>query len=208
MPRPRFEKLSAEKQTRILEAAAKEFAVHGYEAASLNRILEQAEISKGAAYYYFDDKADLYTTTLHHYLEALWAELPFDIDRFSADHFWSEVTALYQYLFTRYHERPWALGITKAGGPLPAISLLEGPLADLRDSAEGLMAQILKRGRDLGLIRDDLPDDLLQLLVMGVDDAQDRWFYAHRDEMSDADIAAAAHRRTDTLRRLLAPATV
>ncbi len=62
MPRPRFNKLAPEKRERIMEAAAKEFAAYGYEGASLNRILEQAEVSKGAAYYYFDDKADLFVS--------------------------------------------------------------------------------------------------------------------------------------------------
>ena len=49
MPRPRFNKLSAEKRECILEAAAKEFAAHGYDGASLNRILDETGISKGAA---------------------------------------------------------------------------------------------------------------------------------------------------------------
>lgn len=60
MPRPRFQKLSIEKQQAILEAAAREFSAHGYEGASINKILETAQLSKGAAYYYFDDKADLF----------------------------------------------------------------------------------------------------------------------------------------------------
>ena len=67
MPRPRFARLTAAKRERIMEAAAKEFAAHGYEGATLNRILVEAGISKGAAYYYFDDKADLYLTALLHY---------------------------------------------------------------------------------------------------------------------------------------------
>ena len=85
MPRPRFEKLAEGKRRRILEAAAKEFATYGYENASLNRMLEEAGISKGAAYYYFDDKADLYTTTLLHYLEELLEDMPFDVSRFTAE---------------------------------------------------------------------------------------------------------------------------
>jgi AcrR family transcriptional regulator len=36
--------------------------------ASLNRILEQAGISKGSAYYYFDDKADVFLTVVQRYL--------------------------------------------------------------------------------------------------------------------------------------------
>ena len=58
MPRPRFEKLPPEKRETILETAAKEFAEFGYEGASLNQILAKSGISKGAAYYYFDNKED------------------------------------------------------------------------------------------------------------------------------------------------------
>jgi hypothetical protein len=39
---------------------------------------------------------------------------------------------------------------------------------------------------------------------MGVDDAHDRWFYAHRAEMSRDDVVAAAEQKADVLRRLLA----
>ena len=64
MPRPRFENLPLAKRRRILETAALEFATRGFDAASLNRIIRSARISKGAAYYYFDDKADLYTAVV------------------------------------------------------------------------------------------------------------------------------------------------
>src|SRR5215831_2823931 len=59
MPRPRFQRAPAKKQEAILDAATREFATHGYEGASVNRILLAAGFSKGAFYYYFDDKADL-----------------------------------------------------------------------------------------------------------------------------------------------------
>jgi AcrR family transcriptional regulator len=204
MPRPRFERLSKNKRLRILEAAAKEFAAHGYETASLNHILEEAEISKGAAYYYFDDKADLFLTTLRYYLEELQAELPFDIERFAADTFWTKVAAVYRHLFLAYYDRPWVLGITKAGGPAVAETLPEGLMADLWESAQDVMTQLLQRGRELNLIRSDLPDDLLRALIIGIDDAHDRWFYAHRAEMSRDDVVAAAEQKADVLRRLLA----
>jgi AcrR family transcriptional regulator len=205
MPRPRFQKLAENKRTRILEAAAKEFAAYGYENASLNKILEEASISKGAAYYYFDDKADLYTTTLLHYLEELLADMPFDVDRFTAENFWSEVAAVYQHQFTHYYERPWVFGITKSGGPVSMETLAEGPMAAVWESAQGLLLQLVQRGHELGVMRDDLPDDLLQGLLIAVDVAHDRWLFAHWAEMSPADIGIAADRIADTLRRLLEP---
>jgi AcrR family transcriptional regulator len=205
MARPRFDKLPEEKRARILEAAARAFAAHGYENASLNQILEEAEISKGAAYYYFDDKADLFLTTLRHYVEKLQAELPFDIERFSADTFWFEVAEVYRHLYQAYYDLPWVLGITRAGGPAAAAALPEESTVDLQESAQGLMAQVLQRGRDLGLIRDDLPADLLHAMIIGIDAAHDRWFYAHRAEMSRDGVGAAAKQKTDALRRLLTP---
>ncbi|HYV49999.1 MAG TPA: TetR/AcrR family transcriptional regulator [Myxococcaceae bacterium] len=64
MPRPRYERAAPELKTAILAAARKEIARAGYEGASLNRILEEAGLSKGAFYYYFDDKDDLVATVL------------------------------------------------------------------------------------------------------------------------------------------------
>src|SRR6516165_8337004 len=64
MPRPRFQRAPVEKREAVLDSAAKEFAAHGYEDASVNRILLAAGFSKGAFYYYFDDKADLAAAVL------------------------------------------------------------------------------------------------------------------------------------------------
>jgi AcrR family transcriptional regulator len=205
MPRPRFERLSDAKRKRILEAAAKEFSALGYENASLNRILQDARISKGAAYYYFDDKLDLYLTTLWHYKHELWETVAFDIDQFSADEFWVQVALLYKRLFVHYYERPWILGIAKSAAPTLMDALVAGPMADLIESAQGLLNQVSERGRELGLIRSDLLDDLLQAWVMGVDLAHDHWLMAHWADMSATDVEIAAERMTDALRRLLEP---
>lgn len=205
MPRPRFNKLSAQKQERILEAAAKEFAAHGFDGASMNQILDTAGISKGAAYYYFDDKADLFATTVLHYSQELMAELSYDLSQFTAVNFWDELTAVYQQQFTGYMERPWVFGVAKAGGSLTAEMLQEGPLVELWQQAQFLLAQLIQRGRELGVIRDDMPEDLLLMLLIAVDDAHDRWLFAHWSELSSADLEQAARRISDTLRRLLSP---
>ena len=66
MPRKRFADLEDGRRERILTAAAEEFAGRGYEAASVNRIIAAAGISKGSLYYYFDDKEDLFITVVEH----------------------------------------------------------------------------------------------------------------------------------------------
>src|SRR5437868_13029147 len=71
MPFPRFHKLPQEKRERLLDIAAQEFATRGFEDASVNRILERAQMSKGAAYYYFEDKVDLFFTVVQYCNERL-----------------------------------------------------------------------------------------------------------------------------------------
>ena len=205
MPRPRFNKLPVEKRERILEAAAKAFAANGYDGASLNRILDVAGISKGAAYYYFDDKADLFATTILHYSQELMTGSLPDLTTFTAVTFWEELTAVYRHQFTTFAERPWVFGVVKAGGSLSAKMLTEGPLAELFQQAQSLLAQLLQRGRELGVIRDDLPEELLLALLFAVDDAHDRWLFDHWETLSTDDLEHAAARISDTMRRLLSP---
>ena len=64
---------------------------------------------------------------------------------------------------------------------------------------------LLRHGRELGAILNDLPEELLLALVVAVDDAHDQWLYAHWAELSTADLEQAAVRSSDNLRRLLTP---
>lgn len=205
MPRPRFNKLSLEKRERILEAAAKEFAAKGFDGASLNRILAEAGISKGAAYYYFDDKVDLFATTILYYSQELLADVMTDPAQLTAVTFWDELTAVYRHQFTSFAERPWVFGVVKAAGSISAEMLGDGPLAELWEQAQFFLIQLLQQGRELGVIRDDLPEELLYSLVIAADDAHDRWLFEHWSELSPDDLELAAARISDTLRRLLSP---
>lgn len=56
----KFYTLEPEKQSRILNAALKEFAQNGYERASTNEIIKEADISKGSLFNYFKSKKELY----------------------------------------------------------------------------------------------------------------------------------------------------
>ena len=64
MPLPRFATLDPDRRAAILTAAAEEFARAGLEGASYNQIIARAGASKGAMYYYFDNKEDLFLTVV------------------------------------------------------------------------------------------------------------------------------------------------
>lgn len=65
------EEKNAQSRQRILEGALREFAAKGYEAASLNTICAQNDISKGIIYHYFKDKDELYLLCVDQCFSAL-----------------------------------------------------------------------------------------------------------------------------------------
>lgn len=56
----KFFNLKEERRERIINASLKEFARNGYDKASTNEIIREAEISKGALFSYFKSKKGLY----------------------------------------------------------------------------------------------------------------------------------------------------
>jgi len=203
MPLTRFERLQPERRTALLEAAAEEFGRKGYADASLNRILERAGLSKGVAYYYFEDKEDLFLTVVRSYMDVLdvgfFTTLPESI---TAETFWPSLAEVYRRAFVRSREIPWAFGVWRAAGELWRNDPT-GALAAFADEWVGVVMRLFKRGQSLGVIRADLPDDLLLGWVRAVDDAHDRWVLSHWDELDAEALNAAADRMVDGLQRLV-----
>ncbi len=205
MPRPRFAKLSREKQERILEAAAKQFAAHGYDNASLNQILAEAGISKGAAYYYFDDKADLYAAALHHYTTLLANEPLAQLGELTAATFWSRLAEQYRQQFALARDKPWAFGLVKSAGRVAPETLAQSGVAALLTQLQGWLQAIIQQGQTLGVIRTDLPEPLLINLFMAVDDALDQWLLHNWDTLDVAEVDSISQKVLDGLRRMLEP---
>jgi AcrR family transcriptional regulator len=205
MPRPRFEKLATEKRERILETAAREFAHHGYDGASLNHILAEAGISKGAAYYYFDDKSDLFATVLEHYWVHVLGEANFAIDRLDAPGFWPKINELYRQALNHAFEQPWILPLFKSLWKPWDMGALPAPLAARIGALREWLLELLERGQKLGTVRTDLPLDLLFALMAGMDDAADRWLMENWTRLDRERIQDLSMRMLDMVRRMLAP---
>jgi AcrR family transcriptional regulator len=60
MPKQTFFNLPEEKKERLIETAIEEFSKQSFKDASITKIAENAGVSKGSLYQYFDDKKDLY----------------------------------------------------------------------------------------------------------------------------------------------------
>jgi AcrR family transcriptional regulator len=192
-PLPRFEKLPEDKRRTILDAAAAEFAEHGFEGASFNRIIEQAGISKGAMYYYFADKADAYGAVIDDVLARMMEiveSIPAPED---AEGFWRWLEEANERTNEAFLADPQLGALARhlyhSAGADPVYRRL---LARSRDWTE----EVLSEGQRLGAVRDDLPLDLLAEALLGLGAAMDRWF---------AD--ALEHRPVEELKPLMRKAT-
>lgn len=66
-----FHNLHAEKRTKIRNAAIKEFVHNGFEKASTNEIVKNANISKGSLFNYFHSKKDLYVYLIEYGIQVI-----------------------------------------------------------------------------------------------------------------------------------------
>lgn len=205
MPRPRFEKLPEERRTAILAVAAEEFAEHGFEAASYNRIIERSGLSKGAIYYYFDDKEDLYAATLRDAMQRLVLDVGNMAAATDAESFWREFEVWYVRSLEAFQREPHAVGLARSLVKALSRGAASNALVELRQFARGFMDMFIAQGQALGAIRDDLPHDLLRGLLMAMEEGIDLWLGERIGGMTPKEIASAAAMLTRVYRRLAAP---
>jgi AcrR family transcriptional regulator len=204
MARPRFENLDEDRQQKLLDSAAEEFASKGYDAASLNRILERSGMSKSSLYYYFDDKADLFTTLMERSLAFLFREIGgFDLERLTKENFWGECETFTRRCIELMSKDAWYVKLGRTFYRLRGNPKEGAPTARTFNAARRWIGALLARGQSLGVIRNDLPAPLLIDCTMGMGEAVDRWTVAHWDELDDTARLRLAPEMIDLFRRLL-----
>ena len=205
MPFSRFARMPEEKRERLLTTAAQEFATYGYEGASLNRILETAQIGKSSAYYYFADKADLFATVAASSVDRLRLAVPVEaIAELAADTFWTTITEAHGESLRRARQQPWLFGAARAALQLTAESLEHESLRDLATHLTAGMNALIEKGQALGLIRTDLPTGLLETWFRAVDGSSDDWLLAHLDQLDEETLRQVAVQTMEAIRRILA----
>lgn len=203
-PRTRFRDLEPERRERMLSAAAHEFADRGYEAASLNRIIEAAGISKGTLYYYFEDKEDLFATALEHATKRLMREVGMPrLEELDADTFWDGLRGPVARSMEHVRRNDWYVRLARSFVRFRGAHGVSAATRRVNDYARRTTEALVRRGRELGVVRTDLPVDLLVDLTRAVDEAGDRWTLAHWDELDEDEKERLADARLDLLRDML-----
>jgi AcrR family transcriptional regulator len=181
----RLEKLDAERQRRLFESAAAEFAAHGFDGASLNRILEKSGMGKSSLYYYFDDKADLFTTLIERSMTVLFREIGgFDSDDLTPANFWSTFEHLYRRAIVIVGKNAW---LVQFGGMFYRLRGDPGngsATGRIFQTARNWVKIVIERGQALGEVRTDLPQSLLIDSTMSLMESLDRWVVSHWSELA------------------------
>jgi AcrR family transcriptional regulator len=205
MPLPRFEKLDAARRRSILAAAAEEFGERGFEGASYNRIIERAGISKGAMYYYFADKDDLYRTVLEAAIAEWFEHVGFPSEAIDAESFWRACEATYErslrFLFADPQHAALCLSITRARVRLEGHPLL----LELSQRVLEWTEQLVQEGQRVGAVRSDLPPGLLVHVAVSLMEAGDRWLASNWSQITPDQVESTAAMMVDLFRRVGEP---
>jgi len=207
-PTQRFDKLDPDRREQLLDTAAREFADNGYESASLQRVIEKAGISKGSLYYYFENKADLFTSVLSKLTRALMAKYAFDIKTLTAEDYWQRIEDTVHSLVRVIFEQPLVLGVLRAWYSLPPSARGEPLVASMYGSMRGWIGELVVHGQRLGVVRTDLPASLLVEVLLAAGEAIDRWGLAHMDQLSTDDMSDVTNKTMDMFRRMAMPLEV
>ena len=205
MVRDRFDNLDADKQERLFEAAANEFSDHGFEGASLNRIIESAGMSKGSLYYYFDDKSDLYATVIERATTALIRMVGgFSLDELTAESFWPTLEGAVRRMAEYMNRNAW---FVRLGRSFYRLRGTGGRAATKRvfDWLGHWTATLIHRGQKLGVVRTELPPPLLVEFTLAVGEVGDRWLVTHWDRMTPEERERTVAAELDAFHRLLEP---
>ncbi len=206
IPFSRFAKMPSEKRERLLTIAAQEFAAYGFERASLNRILEAAQIGKSSAYYYFEDKADLFCAVVTYCVERLRLAPPAEtIAALTAETFWATLAETHAQPLLDAQQQPWLFGAARAVERLTPESLQHESLAHLAQQLMSGMNLVIQRGQELRLIRADLPQELLLAWFRAIDGTSDDWLVAHLKQLDQETIRKISRQTIYTIRQALAP---
>lgn len=204
MALPRFERLPPERQREMIAVAARHFADHGYEGAALNQILAELSLSKGAAYYYFSDKADLFCTVV----EAAWARFAPEVDALALvdrDRFWPSLEALWLRQVDDFDQEPELYRVTKRIGEALRDPAVAATVVARLTPALGSLRALLHHGQAQGVVRTDLPEDLLAAMIGGLDHAIDTWLLGPGAALEATERRAFARVAFASLRALASP---
>ncbi len=167
MPLARYESIDESLKTRILDVSKQEFATHGYDGASYNKIIQKIGISKGSMYYYFENKEDLFITCFLDAFAHATGSFGFDYASFSfgddEEAYWNSIKIISTKQWNDVLQHPLFMSLMRQ---LVSLGTDHSIFRKLNAECEGLseysdIMSILEHGVKIGAVRDDVPLNVL-----------------------------------------------
>lgn len=153
-----FERISLEKQEKIINAAFVEFCEKGYEQASTNLIAKEAGIGKGTLFYYFKTKQSLF----HYLIEKAFTiaqEEYLNKINFAYTDFFERIKQTTELKWQVYQHYPHALKFLAFAMMHADETELSEELSVKRKEAEAKWAGVLTQNIDFSKFREDIPKE-------------------------------------------------
>ncbi|MBT4482435.1 MAG: TetR/AcrR family transcriptional regulator [Candidatus Latescibacteria bacterium] len=202
MPTKRFKNVDQDRKNKILDAAREEFILNGYEGASLNNIIRDAEISKGSLYYYFEDKADIYMTVLENAMQEINMKIGGIAAGEFSDDFWNDVESYCKKTIHITFENPEIIKLFRGLYYLSTTLTKPESVAEFYNTTKEFTSEIIKRGQNMGAVRKDIPLELLVNIIFSMGEAMDLWFLGRWNEFTHEEIERVPQIYTELFRRV------
>ena len=128
-----------------------------------------------------------------------------DLAAFDGENYWPALQELMCQARERARANPWVAGFTRLIYNPPDVPEIREALAELFAKAREFQAELIRRGQELGSVRDDLPVELLQALLVGADEAGDRWFVDNWERLGDDEVERLFEEVFAIFRRMMEP---
>jgi len=172
----RFERLEQALQDRILEAALMEFGRFGYSSASMNRLVRNAGISKGALFKYFGTKAGLFEYLYRSILEEVKEKLRTVREESRTQPFFSRLEKVIRTGLEFTEGRPFSASIyfrSVYTGDAPDGM---GILSEIQDASRHFLGALIEDGIRKGELRENIDTQKSAFIIQSV---LDRFLQAH-----------------------------
>jgi AcrR family transcriptional regulator len=164
LPKETFLRLRDEKQESILRSAIHEFVTHGFERAKISDIAKNAGVATGSIYQYFKDKAELFMYCAEWGVDVFIKKIDLRADIKSMD------------IFEYYNERLSKSAVLSEERELVLFmeefsrhpDMMYPSLRAMYEKNGEYIMVLLQNSKAKGLIRDDIPDEILMEYFIAV----------------------------------------
>ena len=161
-----------QKRTAIMAAALKVFSKKGYSPAALDEVAREAQIAKGTLYLYFQDKQDLFSSTILHVIDNLATKMIEGLDESMTP---LEILRNVAYIeleyFSKNTEFFGLIRTAMSGNLLGEHEPLINKITERRLELISYLNEVIQRAKKEDLIREEIDTEAIVYSYLGMVEA-------------------------------------